>query len=159
MAGGIRIPLADAAPRINQPGNRPDPSKPEGVDTLPQVEHIVIYMQENHSWDAYFGKLGRGDGFTLDGGGNPTNSNPDTGGNPVTVARADSTCDWGSAGQSWNKTHLSVNGGAMDGFARIDPGAMHYWDGTQLPFYWGLADTFVLCDRWFASAPAQTHPN
>lgn len=161
MAGGLRIPLAEGAPRINQPGNRPDPSKPEGIDMLPQVEHIVIYMQENHSWDAYFGMLGRGDGFTLDGQGTPTNANPDANGNPVGVKHATTTCDGGgsSAGQNWNSTHKSINGGAMDGFARLDPNAMRYWDGTDLPFYWGLANTFVLCDRWFASAPAQTHPN
>lgn len=160
MAGGLRIPLAHAAPRLAGPGDRPDPTKPVGADLLPQVEHIVIYMQENHSWDAYFGMLGRGDGFSLDGGGNPTNANPDTDGNPVVVAHAADTCgDRGSAGQNWNKTHLSIDGGAMDGFARINPAAMRYWDGTDLPFYWGLASTFVLCDRWFASAPCQTHPN
>ena len=38
-----------------QPGDRPDPRRPEGVDLLPQIEHIVIYMQENHSYDSYFG--------------------------------------------------------------------------------------------------------
>jgi phospholipase C len=36
---------------------------------------------------------------------------------------------------------------------------MRYWDGTDIPFYWSLAQTFPLCDRWFASAPAQTFPN
>lgn len=160
MAGGLRIPLATAAPRINQPGSRPDPSKPEGIDLLPQVEHIIIYMQENHSWDAYFGMLGRGDGFTLDGQGNPTNSNLDVDGKLVTPRHQVGTCpEWGSAGQNWNGTHKSINGGAMDGFAKLDPESMHYWDRTDLPFYYGLAETFVLCDRWFASAPAQTHPN
>ena len=48
----------------------------------------------------------------------------------------------------------------MDGFLFDDnTNAMRYWDGTDLPFYWSLANTFPLCDRWFASAPAQTYPN
>ena len=81
-------------------------------------------------------------------------------GDPVVVRHLPDTCNTqGSAGQNWNGTHLSVNGGAMDGFARISEDAMVYWDGTDLPYYYGLANAFVLCDRWFASAPAQTHPN
>ena len=50
---------------------------------MPDVEHIVIYMQENHSFDNYFGMLGRGDGFTLDAKGRPTNSNPGLDGKPL----------------------------------------------------------------------------
>ena len=48
----------------------------------------------------------------------------------------------------------------MDGFLLDgNTNAMRYWDGSDLPFYWSLASTFPLCDRWFASAPAQTYPN
>jgi phospholipase C len=36
---------------------------------------------------------------------------------------------------------------------------MRFWDASDIPFYWSLARTFTLCDRWFASAPAQTYPN
>jgi len=152
-----------AAGDLRRPGSRPDPSKPEGVDTLPQIEHIVIYMQENHSYDQYFGMLGRGDGFTLDAAGRPTNANPDLRGNPVPVFPMPSTCDLTqAASQDWDSSHRSVNGGAMDGFvtaANGGTGSMGYWDGTTLPFYYGLANTFPICDRWFCSALAQTFPN
>jgi len=48
----------------------------------------------------------------------------------------------------------------MDGFLFDgNTNAMRYWDGSDVPFYWSLALTFPLCDRWFASAPAQTYPN
>ena len=48
----------------------------------------------------------------------------------------------------------------MDGFLFDDNfNSMRYWEGSDLPFYWSLANTFPLCDRWFASAPAQTYPN
>ena len=36
---------------------------------------------------------------------------------------------------------------------------MGYWTEADIPFYYGLANTFPLCDRWFCSALAQTYPN
>jgi phospholipase C len=36
---------------------------------------------------------------------------------------------------------------------------MGYWDRDDLPFYYSLASTFALANRWFASAPCQTFPN
>lgn len=36
---------------------------------------------------------------------------------------------------------------------------MGYWDGRLLPFYYSLASTFPLCDRWFCSLLGQTYPN
>ena len=151
---------ARAAGAILPPGTRPDPSKPEGVDTLPEIEHIVIYMQENHSYDQYFGTFGRGDGFTLGPHGQPTNYNLDAGGSPVTVFHQASTCDPISGDHSWNGTHREWNGGAMDGFASVSgPNVMGYYDETNLPFYRGLAETFPLCDRWFSSVLGPTYPN
>jgi phospholipase C len=146
--------------RIRQPGDRPDPRRPEGVDLLPQIEHIVIYMQENHSYDSYFGTLRRGDGYTIRGGV-PLNSCVDTHGEVVRVTHAPDTCQQGQGvSQSWTATHRQIDSGRMDGFLFDDNrNAMRYWDGSDLPFYWSLASTFPLCDRWFASAPAQTYPN
>ena len=145
---------------IRQPGDRPDPRRPEGVDCLPPIEHIVIYMQENHSYDSYFGTLPRGDGFTMRHGV-PQNSCVDVEGRVVPVTHAPDTCQQGrGVSQNWVSTHRQIDGGRMDGFLFDDNyNAMRYWDGTDLPFYWSLASTFPLCDRWFASAPAQTYPN
>jgi phospholipase C len=72
------------------------------------------------------------------------------------------TCDLtNEAKQSWDSTHIGIDGGRMDGFIRGGggPGCMGYWDGTSLPFYYGLAKAFPICDRWFTSAPCQTFPN
>jgi phospholipase C len=154
--------LARAAGAVRAPGTRPFPGKPEGIDTIPRVEHIVIYMQENHSYDNYLGMLERGDGLTVVGG-KPTNTNPDLDGHPVAMFHEPSTCDkHPGASQSWNASHISWNDGAMDGFVRAadgGTGSMGYWDGTDLPFYYGLARTFPICDRWFSSVLAQTFPN
>jgi phospholipase C len=54
---------------------RSDPTLSPGVDRVPGIAHIVLLMMENHSFDNYLGRLGRGDGLpepaalnrTLDG--------------------------------------------------------------------------------------------
>jgi phospholipase C len=142
------------------PGSRPRPRLPEGTDLLPQIEHIIIYMQENHSYDSYFGMLRRGDGYTLRHGV-PINSNVAPDGSVVRVFHAPDTCQLGrGVSQNWVSTHRQMDGRRMDGFLFDgNTNAMRYWDGTDLPFYYSLAQTFPLCDRWFASAPAQTYPN
>jgi phospholipase C len=49
----------------------------------------------------------------------------------------------------------------MTGFVQSDSGpvAMGYWTGDDIPFYYALANTFPVCDRWFGSCLAQTFPN
>ena len=41
----------------------------------------------------------------------------------------------------------------------VDQGQMLYFDRTEIPFYYSLANAFTVCDRWFSSAPCQTYPN
>src|SRR5262245_2284403 len=67
-----------------EPGQPPFPSQPVGTDLLPQIEHIVVLMMENHSYDNYLGMLrGRGEGFPLGTDGEPIVANPDTDGESV----------------------------------------------------------------------------
>ncbi len=150
--------------RVRQVGERPDPSKPEGTDLLPQIEHIVVLMMENHSFDNYFGVLGRGDGLKLDKAGKPVPAHPnlDASGTAVPLFRMANTCQPdGLPSQQWNDMITQWDDGKMDGFVRSlsGPTAMGYWDGQDIPFYYGLAKTFPVCDRWFASCFGQTYPN
>jgi phospholipase C len=155
---GPPVPTTAAPPGA---GRRPDPSHPEGTDLLPQIAHVVVVMMENHSYDNYLGMLARGDGLTRGPDGSPTNANPADEGT-VRAFHLANTCQVpGHPNQGWNATHAQWNGGAMDGFVRSQSGAvaMGYWDASDLPFYYGLASTFPVCDRWFASCMAQTFPN
>ncbi|HEY5172208.1 MAG TPA: alkaline phosphatase family protein [Acidimicrobiia bacterium] len=142
-------------------GRRPDLTRAAGADLIPQIEHIVVVMQENHSYDSYFGMLGRGDGFHLDAHGMPTASNSDAHGNAVRAFHMANTCQSHALSQNWNSSHIQWNNGKLDGFVRSPSGAaaMGYWDGADIPFYYALARTFPLCDRWFASCLGQTSPN
>jgi phospholipase C len=158
-----------------QPGQRPDPSRPAGIDRLPHIKHIVVLMMENHSFDNYLGTLaGRGDGFRLGADGQPDAENPDTSGQPVRAYHLPSTVQHeGVPSQSWRAAHTQFADGKMTGFvtatqqaapdadktAADKTVAMGYWTGQDLPFYHGLARTFPLADRWFSSCLGPTFPN
>ena len=157
---GGRLARAALTP---QPGVVPDLLRAPGepTDALP-FDHLVVLMTENHSFDCYFGMLPRlgqphADGFRFDNLGQPANRNPLDGGY-VLPYRATSECQ-GSVTQKWNSTHKQIDGGRMDGFATTSTQSMVYWTDADLPFYYSLAKTFTLANRWFCSAPCQTYPN
>ena len=54
-----------AAATLRQPGSLPNPAVRPGTESLPEIEHIVVVMMENHSFDNLLGLTGRGDGFPL----------------------------------------------------------------------------------------------
>src|SRR5215470_219172 len=85
-----RLKSADAG-RQRGPGSLPHPRLPEGTDTLPQIENIVIVMMENHSFDNYLGLLNRGDGLRT-ANGVPTASNPVGDGSVVHAFHMPSAC-------------------------------------------------------------------
>lgn len=150
-----------ATARPNPPGTRPDPTQPEGTDLIPGVQHIVVLMMENHSYDNYFGLLERGDGLTLDRDGRPLNSNPASDGTLVASYHLPTTSQKDNkVTQSWAASHRQYDDGKLDGFV-VTSGtqAMGYWTAADLPFYYSLARTFPLCDRYFGSVLAQTYPN
>jgi len=136
---------------------------------LPEIDHIVVVMMENHSYDNVLGMLGRGpgekargDGFTLGADGRPTAANPDGHGNLIHAFPMPNPCqEKGKPWQTWDATHQSYDGGRMDGFVESPSGpvAMGYYTGALLPFTYSLASTFPIADRYFSSVMAQTYPN
>lgn len=168
-----------------EPGALPRPDLPPGTDLLPQIKHIVVLMMENHSYDNYLGMLrGRGDGLPAGADGEPAAANPDGSGRQVAAHHLPSTSQVRHVpSQTWHATHSQWNGGACDGFVRsaedmarsvaqragrngpprpvADSAAlpMGYWTEDDLPFYYGLARTFPLADRWFGSCLGPTFPN
>jgi phospholipase C len=145
---------------VRQPGTLPNPAVPAGTDQVPEIEHIVVVMMENHSFDNMLGMLGRGDGFSLGPDGRPTAALPDGRGGLVHAFPMPTPCQNDGVSNSWNTGHRSYDGGTNRGFVGASSGeTMGYFDGQDLPFLWGLARTFPLADRWFCSVLAQTYPN
>ncbi len=150
--GGLLLP----------PDTLPYPHLPAGTDTLPQVEHVVILMMENHSFDDHFGALGRGDGLSVAHDGTPLNFNPAPGGGYILSFPMPNTATpvGGHISQSWDASHLCWDNGTNAGFAQTcGPASMGHFTGDQLPFYYSLASQFPIGDRYFASVMGQTYPN
>ena len=151
-------------------GTRARPDLPPGTDLIPKVKHIVVLMQENHSYDNYLGTLvGQGDGLPLGPDGRPSVSNVLPNGQRVTARHFASTTQLpGNPTQAWHASHMQYADGACDGFASsvfatVEDGdptiPLGYWTEADLPFYHGLARTFPLADRWFCSCLGPTFPN
>ncbi|HLN15815.1 MAG TPA: alkaline phosphatase family protein [Acidimicrobiales bacterium] len=163
-AGAASTKALGAGPggAVLPPDTLPHPALPAGTDTLPQIEHIVVLMMENHSFDDHLGMLGRGDGLTPGPGGRPVNFNPDPSGGYVRSFHNPNTCGYADSGvsQSWDASHVSWDHGTNMGFVKAcGPATMGYWTGEDLPFYYSLASQFPIGDRYFCSVMAQTFPN
>jgi phospholipase C len=149
---------------VRKPGSLPHPKLPEGTDTIPQIEHIVVVMMENHSYDNRLGMLRRpgADGFRLGLTGQPTASNPYGDGRIQHAFHMPTTCQLnGKPAQDWLASHTQYANGRLDGFVESGSGpvSMGYWAAADQPFYYSLARTFPIADRYFCSVLAQTYPN
>jgi phospholipase C len=160
---GLRHALA-AGHGARRPDSLPDPLRSAGTpDSSMPFDHIVVVMMENHSFDNYFGMLSRhgqpkADGFLFDEHGKPADRQPFKDG-WVAPFRAPSMCQPGGVTQAWGASHRQINGGRMNGFVGTSESSMMYWDADQLPFYYSMAKTFTVGNRWFCSTPCQTYPN
>ncbi|TMM13702.1 MAG: hypothetical protein E6G01_14200 [Actinobacteria bacterium] len=131
-------------------------------------------MQENRSFDSYFGQLhveGQKGVEAEPTTGNPNPLNP--AGPPIKPFHKTNYCETADLNHSWQGTHLEWDNGLMDGFTAqndinsdnsdsADPTGsrtMGYYDQSDLPFYYALANTFGVGDRYFASVLGPTFPN
>jgi phospholipase C len=149
--------------KLRKPGSLPHPRLPAGTDTIPQIDHIVVVMMENHSYDNRLGMLRRedADGFRLRHG-LPRATNPYANGDLQHAFRMPTACQLnGHPGQDWLTSHVSFDNGANDGFVKSfsGPVSMGYWEQADQPFYYSLASVFPIADRYFCSVLGQTYPN
>ena len=121
------------------------------------VQHVVILMQQNHTFDNYFGTYPGADGFP-EGLCVPVDPAEATTGRCVRPYHiGDGPVD--DLDHSVSTFFAQYNNGRMDGFvAALDAVnqdgtlALGYYDDRDIPYYWNLADEFVLFDRFFSSA-------
>ena len=140
--------------------------------TIMDVEHVVIFMQENRSFDHYFGTLngvrGLGDPRPqrLPGGGSvwrqPSGEHPDGFVLPFHGdASATDAYTVDGSDQGHQAAITIVNGGRYDRWGHS--GELHkrmvYYKASDLPFYHALASAFTVCDAYHCSTLTQTYPN
>ena len=150
------------------------PSTPAACSKLTDIEHVVIFIQENRSFDHYFGSYrgvrGFSDRRTAFQQPDPANTTSPPLGSLLpfhldtsttnAACTHDITHDWVPQHQSWNN-------GAMDGFvtSRLPINAndavlsMGYYTRADLPYYYAVADAFTICDNYFCSVMGPTDPN
>jgi len=135
------------------------------------VEHIILLMQENRSFDHYLGHLkGNGQDDVDVPAEGTTNPSADDAGAPVAWHHLDEYC-FEDTDHEWEGSHLEWNQGKNDGFVRAnvlaaDGGidisgsrAMGYYDQRDIPFYYQLASTFSISDTYFCELLGPTFPN
>ncbi len=121
------------------------------------IQHIIIAAEENRSFDHYFGfyppAVANGDGVP------PGYSQPDGQGGTVSPYHLSSPISPDPAHQ-WDDIHSEWNNGQMDGFYTTNGRpALGYYDRSDLPYYYSLADQFTLCTNYFCSLLGGTLPN
>lgn len=151
--------------------------------SLEQIEHVVILVQENRSFDNYFGTYPGVRGFSdpaaprLDDGSGlsvfaqPGYPVPGYGGHLMPF-RLDTQMGNGECTNDithdWGPQHASWNGGKMDRFVaehlQADgpangPLTMGYYERADLAYYHALADAFTICDGYHCSVLGPTDPN
>ena len=123
-----------------------------GHDARTPIHHFISLLQENHTFDNYFGTYPGADGIpdrvcmpvALDDPGGRCVEPFALGGRPVLDLSHSKLAFKGQ-----------YNDGQMNGFVAAQGGSdlpMGYYDHNDLPFYWNLADKFVLFDRFFSSS-------
>ena len=119
------------------------------------INHVVIACQENRSFDHYFGNYPHAGSFGIPNG----YSQPDGNGGSVTPHHFFFPIS-GDPSHTWQSIHSEWNNGNMDGFYTTDGSdALGYYDGSDLQYYYALADAFTLCGNYFCSVAGPTVPN
>lgn len=140
--------------------------------SLDDVKHVVILMQENRSFDHYYGTMagvrGFGDRAALQLAGSrdvfhqPDPARPDGGSLlpfHIDTAKVDGQ-DLGDLLHDWNTTHQACHGGAYDQWvAAKGERTMGYFGESDIPFHRALAQAFTICDNYYCSVQGPTIPN
>jgi phospholipase C len=169
LIAGLASLGGELAPRVA--------AAPQGIE---KIKHIVVIMQENRSFDEYFGTFPGADGIPMQNG-RPTVCNPD----PVRracIRPYHDPNDRNAGGPHGRRDALaSINGGLMNGFQRRTrdailtacrkndpfaprcvpkrpPDVMGYHDQREIPNYWRYAKEFVLQDHMFEPVASWSLP-
>ena len=145
---GTTTTLAGAAP-----GGVKSKSARQSSGSLTRIDHVVVLMQENRSYDSYFGPLHfQGQPQIFGRIGCSRNPNP-LDGLPIHPFLTTNPCTTADLDHGWDGTHLEIAGGRMDGFTtqNVDPTdptgsrTMGYFDQRTLPFYYAHSKRVLGC--------------
>jgi phospholipase C len=164
----------------NSNQNPPPPPPPPPAD-LTVVNHVIFMMQENQSFDRYFGQLNayrQSKGYGADVNGTPANasqlsfdhSTTFTPFHMVSMCAEDLSSYWNESHNDWNHFAPTTATPLMDGYANSAGGnsrnslgfdingqrVMGYYDDSDLPYYYFMATQFAMSDAWFSPLMSNT---
>lgn len=150
---------------------------------LETIDHLVFIVQENRSFDHYFGTFPGADGIALRADGTPKVCVPDPGLGHCSRPYHDANQIQEGGPHDHPAAITDINGGAMDGFVeaamrhagscasdRTDPACagllgpqqqpdvLSYHTRADIPNYWAYAERFQLEDRMFGPTDSWTLP-
>jgi phospholipase C len=130
------------------------------VQSLAALQHVIVVMLENRSFDHYFGDL-PSVGVTDVDVADPDAGNPNGSGGVTPRHHEPAFQELTDPNHDWAQAHLAYAGGAMDGFVAASQAdnPMAYYDHCDLPLYYALAQRFAISDRYFSSLLGPTWPN
>jgi phospholipase C len=186
---GLLTPVAAPAAVSSAPSVWTQVAGPPGAVAAGPIKHLIFIIQENRSFDHYFGTYPGADGFPSPLPCLPDNWYPSQCDQPY-LNHVDSN-EGNPHGNKWQE--ISIDGGKMDGFVnareqflgsrckgaknrgRTLPGTyedegivnakhciidvMGYHDGTDIPNYWAYASHYVLYDHFFEPVISWSQPN
>jgi phospholipase C len=179
LKGAAQMAVAAAAGSLMPPNVRRMLAQGAPANSsLADIKHVVLLMQENRSFDHYFGTLAGVRGFDdpkalqLSNGKSvfyqPDAENPQGYMLPFHLdTRASSAQKIPSTSHAWAVQHEAWNGGKMDQWlqahrkadGRNGPYCMGYYSRADIPFQFALAETFTICDAYHCSVLGPTWPN
>jgi phospholipase C len=106
-------------------------------DAASPIKHVVIIVRENHTFDNYFGTFPGVNGLASA---------------PASVHPFHVSSIHRDLCHSWKCAHMAYDHGRMDSFAKAADSNLTfgYFDGRDIPYYWGLARNYTLFDNYTA---------
>jgi phospholipase C len=165
-------PIARPSPAPHRIAGELVAGGPNGQYVIPagihKIKHVIIVMQENRSFDSYFGTYPGADGISMYAGV-PTVCEQDLAGGGCTRPYHDAADVNGGGPHGVPNAVADVDGGKMDGFIKqrglarktcvnpddpacqvnTSPDVMGYHTAQEIPNYWTYAQDFVLNDHMF----------
>jgi len=171
-------PTGTTPATTTSPATAPPASSPASLAGIHKIQHVIVIMQENRSFDSYFGTYPGADGIPMQNGVPTVCVTDPANGRCVKPYLDHQDVNGGGPHEAVNST-ADVDGGKMDGFlAQAEKGArgclgatnpactnstvpdvLGYHSQSDIPNYWSYAQHFVLQDHLFESVHSWSFPS
>jgi len=177
-ASSSALPATSVTGAAPTSGSSPATTPASTATGLDKISHVVVIMQENRSFDEYFGTFPGADGIpAANGHFTVCEPNPET--NQCDAPYHNPALVNGGAGHGAKNAAADIDGGKMDGFvaqaeksakgcadihdpactSSATPDVMGYHDAREIPNYWTYAKDFVLDDHFFEPVASWSLPD